>query len=125
MPLVAVRGGFTVLGTAASTALGIFKRGGEFIGRSVGVAGEHLTGQEYAAAFAESYGEPVAYRPLTFDQFRAQDFPTAGEIGNTFQYYYQAEAEFTASHDLELARTLNPQLQTFRSWLRTHPVPAQ
>jgi hypothetical protein len=63
--------------------------------------------------------------PLTFDEFRAQDFPTAGEIGNTFQYYYEAEAEFTGSRDIALIRVLNPQLQNFRSWLRIHPVPAQ
>ena len=107
------------------SALGILKRGDEFIGRTVGVAGEHLTGEEFAAAFSESYGEPVAYRPLTFDKFRAQSFPTAAEIGNQFQFYYLAEAEFTSSRDLNLVRTLDPQLQTFRSWLRTHPVPAQ
>lgn len=107
------------------SALGILKRGDEFIGRTVGVAGEHLTGEEFAAAFSESYGEPVDYRPLTFDEFRALDFPAAAETGNMFQYYYLAEAEFTGSRDLALVRTLDPQLQTFRSWLRTHPVPAQ
>lgn len=122
-------GGRKLAGVAAAdigrTALGILKRGDEFIGRTVGVAGEHLTGEEFAAAFSESYGEPVAYRPLTFDKFRAQGFPAAAEIGNQFQYYYLAEAEFTGSRDLNLVRALNPQLQTFRSWLRTHPVPAQ
>lgn len=107
------------------TALGILKRDDEFIGRTVGIAGEHLTGEEYAAAFAESYGEPVAYRPLTFDEFRASDFPAAAENGNMFQYYYEAEAEFTGSRNLALVRALNPQVQTFRSWLRTHPIPAQ
>ncbi len=121
-------GGRKLAGIAAAdigrTALGILKRGDEFIGRTVGVAGEHLTGEEFAA-FSESYGEPVAYRPLTFDKFRAQGVPAAAEIGNQFQYYYLAEAEFTGSRDLALVRTLNPQLQTFRSWLRTHPVPAQ
>lgn len=105
------------------TALGIFKRGDEFIGRTVGIAGEHLTGEEFAAAFSEFYGEPVAYRPLTFDEFRAQGFPAAAELGNMFEYYYRAEAEFTGSRDLTLVRALNPQLQTFRSWLRTHPLP--
>jgi hypothetical protein len=29
------------------------------------------------------------------------------------------------SRDLDLVRTLNPQLQTFRSRLRSHPVPPQ
>jgi len=108
------------------TALGIFKRGDEFIGRSVGIAGEHLTGEEYAAAFGDFYGEPVAYRPLTFDELRAQDIPAAAEIGNMFEYYYLAEAEFTGSRDPTLVRSLNPQLQSFRSWLRNHhPVPIQ
>ena len=32
-------------------AYGIFEKGGEFIGKSVGIAGEHLTGAEMAAAF--------------------------------------------------------------------------
>jgi uncharacterized protein YbjT (DUF2867 family) len=73
------------------TALGILKRGDEFIGRTVGVAGEHLTGEDFAAAFSESYGEPVAYRPLTFDEFRAQEIPAAAEMGNMFQYYYLAD----------------------------------
>jgi len=107
------------------TALGILKRGDEFVGRTVGIAGEHLTGEEFAAAFSDSYGEPVAYRPLTFDEFRAQDVPAAAEVGNMFEYYYLAEAEFTGSRDVALVRSLNPQLQTFRTWLRNHPVPAQ
>jgi uncharacterized protein YbjT (DUF2867 family) len=122
-------GGRKLAGVAAEdigrTALGILKRGDEFVGRTVGVAGEHLTGEEFAAAFSESYGEPVAYRPLTFDKFRAQDVPAAAEIGNQFQYYYLAEAEFTGLRDVALVRALDPQLQTFRSWLRTHAVPAQ
>jgi uncharacterized protein YbjT (DUF2867 family) len=107
------------------TALGIFKRGDQFVGRSVGVAGEHLTGAEFAAAFSEAYGEPVAYRPLSFDEFRALGIPAAAEWGNMFQYYYLASPEFTRSRDLALCRALNPQLQTFRSWLRTNPVPIQ
>src|SRR5581483_6070735 len=35
-------------------AFGIFKRGGEFIGRTVGIAGEHLSGAEMAAAFTRA-----------------------------------------------------------------------
>jgi len=36
------------------TALGIFKRGEDFIGKTVSIAGEHLTGNEYAAALTEA-----------------------------------------------------------------------
>ena len=38
-------------------AYGIFKRGPELIGKTVGIAGEHLTGAEMAAALARALGE--------------------------------------------------------------------
>ena len=41
------------------SAYGIFKRGGELIGRSVGIAGEHLTGAQMAAALGAALGEAV------------------------------------------------------------------
>jgi uncharacterized protein YbjT (DUF2867 family) len=101
-------------------ALGIFARGAEFIGATVSIAGEHLTGEQLAAAFAELYGEPVAYRPLTHDQFRALGIPAAGEVGNMFQYYTEAADTFTGDRDLRLVRELHPSLQTFRDWLSEH-----
>ncbi len=33
-------------------AYGIFKRGGELVGKTVGIAGEHLTGAQMAAALS-------------------------------------------------------------------------
>jgi uncharacterized protein YbjT (DUF2867 family) len=101
-------------------ALGIFKRGKEFIGETVSIAGEHLTGAQLAEAFAELYGEPVAYQPLSFDQFRALDIPAAAELGNMFQYYAEAADAFTGDRDLALVRSLHPELQTFRIWLARH-----
>lgn len=102
------------------TALGIFQRGDELIGRTVHIAGEHLTGAEFAEAFADEFGEPVAYQPLTHDQFRALGFPGADLVGNMFQYYYEAAADFTGARDLDRVRALNPRLQTFRGWLRAN-----
>jgi uncharacterized protein YbjT (DUF2867 family) len=102
------------------TALGIFRRGDEYIGRTVSIAGEHLTGAEYAQAFTEELGEPVVYCPLSHDEFRALELPVAKEAGNMFQYYYEAADYFTGVRDIEAVRRLNPQLQTFRTWLRSH-----
>ncbi|MHA3020866.1 NmrA/HSCARG family protein [Mycobacterium sp. BMJ-28] len=99
------------------TALGIFKRGAEFIGQTVSIAGEHLTGDQYAAAFSEAFGETVTYRPISWDDFRAQGFPGAVEMGNMFQYYAQNAARFVGDRDLAAVRTLNPALQSFRDWL--------
>ncbi|WP_329162032.1 NmrA/HSCARG family protein [Streptomyces sp. NBC_01717] len=101
-------------------ALAIFARGEEFIGETVSIAGEHLTGEQLASAFAELYGEPVAYQPLTHDQFRALGIPAAVEIGNMFQYYTEAAEAFTGARDLNLVRNLHPGLQTFRDWLSAH-----
>jgi uncharacterized protein YbjT (DUF2867 family) len=101
-------------------ALGIFKRGKEFIGATVSIAGEHLTGVQMADAFAELYGEPVAYQPLSFDQLRALPIPAAAELGNMFQYYAEAADTFTGDRDLARVLSLHPDLQTFRVWLADH-----
>ncbi|MEU7633698.1 NmrA/HSCARG family protein [Nocardia sp. NPDC049220] len=102
------------------TALGIFRRGAEFIGKTVSIAGDHLTGDEYAAAFTEALGETVVYRPSSWDAYRAQDFPEAVEMGNMFQYYAENAKQFTDDRDVNLVRTLNPDLQSFRDWLALH-----
>ncbi|MGY4867591.1 NmrA/HSCARG family protein [Mycolicibacterium elephantis] len=102
------------------TALGIFKRGAEFVGQTVSIAGEHLTGEEFAAALADAIGEPVLYRPQGWDDFRAMGFPAAIEMGNMFQYYAEDSRRFTGVRDLALVRRLNPELQSFRNWLAVH-----
>ncbi|MCC3763388.1 NmrA/HSCARG family protein [Glycomyces sp. TRM65418] len=102
------------------TAYGIFKRGEPLVGETVSIAGEHLTGEEYAAAFAELLGKPVDYYPVPFDDFRAAGFPGAEEMGNMFQYYAEFDDEFTGRRDLGAVRELNPQLKTFRQWLAEH-----
>lgn len=102
------------------TAYGIFKKGEPLFGETVSIAGEHLTGAEYAEAFSEALGEPVHYYPVPFDGFRAAGFPGAEEMGNMFQYYADFDDEFTGRRDLQAVRDLNPRLQTFRDWLNTN-----
>jgi uncharacterized protein YbjT (DUF2867 family) len=102
------------------TAYGVFAAGDEYVGKTVSIAGEHLTGAQFAAAFADALGEPVDYRPLTPDQLRALGPPAGDEIGNMFQFYVEGEHDFVGARDLDLVRTLNPRLKTFRSWLAEH-----
>ena len=102
------------------TAYGIFKRGTALAGKTVSIAGEHLTGAEYAAVFTEVIGEPVHYYAVPFEGLRAAGFPAAEEVGNMFQYYAEFDAEFTGRRDLDKVRELNPQLKTFRTWLSAH-----
>ncbi|OBG83878.1 nucleoside-diphosphate sugar epimerase [Mycobacterium sp. E136] len=99
------------------TALGIFKRGAEFIGETVSIAGDQLTGEQFAAELSTLHGEPVLYRPQSWDELRALGFPGAVEIANMFQYYAEDSERFIAVRDLEFVRTLNPDLQSFRDWV--------
>lgn len=102
------------------TALGVFKRGPELIGKTVSIAGDHLTGDQYAAALTEALGERVVYRPYGWDEYRALGFPGAVEMANMFQYYAENSERFSADRDLARVRKLNPQLQSFRDWMALH-----
>jgi uncharacterized protein YbjT (DUF2867 family) len=98
-------------------AYGIFQKGGELIGKRVGIAGEHLSGSEMAAALSNALGQAVSYNAVPFDVFRSLDIPGAADVGNMFQFYHDFESDFRASRDVEAARALNPELQTFEAWL--------
>jgi uncharacterized protein YbjT (DUF2867 family) len=98
-------------------AYGIFKRGKEFIGKTLGVAGEYLTGAQMAAALTKALGQPIAYTDVPPDVFRSFGFPGADDVGNMFQFKRDFEAMYTGNRSLDLSRSLNPELQTFAQWL--------
>ncbi len=98
-------------------ALGIFKRGSEFIGKTVSVAGEHLTGSQMAEKLGSAMGEEVRYFDVDPDVYRSFGFPGADEMGNMFQFKRDFEAEYAGARDLDFARQLNPELQDFDAWL--------
>ena len=98
-------------------AYGIFKQGRSYIGRTVGIAGEHLTGIAMAAALARALGREVIYNPVTPAAYRDFGFPGAEDLGNMFQFKQEFEAAFCGARDLDESRSLNPELQTFDAWL--------
>ncbi|MDH5640940.1 MAG: NmrA/HSCARG family protein, partial [Nitrospira sp.] len=55
----------------------IFQREQEFIGKTVGIAGEHLTGQEMATAMTEALGQTVMYNSVPFEVYRKLGFAGA------------------------------------------------
>jgi hypothetical protein len=67
-------------------AYGIVRRGQEWIGKTIGIAGEHLTGAEMAAAFARAFGQEVRYNDVSPDVYRSLGFPGADDLGNMFQF---------------------------------------
>jgi len=102
------------------SAYGIFKRGKEMVGKTVGIAGEHLTGEQMAAAFTRALGKKVVYNEVTPETYRGFGFPGAEDLGNMFQFKRDFEAQFTGARDVAKTRELNPRLQSFDQWLGTN-----
>jgi len=98
-------------------AYGIFKKDRGFIGKTVGVAGEHLTGAEMAAAFTRELGQEVRYNDVPPDVYRSFGFPGAADLGNMFQLKRDFQEVYVGNRKLDVARALNPSLQTFARWL--------
>jgi uncharacterized protein YbjT (DUF2867 family) len=98
-------------------AYGIFKRGREFIGKTVGIAGEHLTGAQMAAAFSKALGQEVRYNAVPPEVYRGFGFPGAEDLGNMFQFKRDFEEYFCGARNLKFSHSINPALQTFKTWL--------
>jgi uncharacterized protein YbjT (DUF2867 family) len=99
-------------------AYGIFKAGQEYIGKRVGITGENLTIAEMGEKLSKGLGiGSVKYNAVDADTYRSFGFPGADEMGNMFQVYRDFEKQVLAARSAEVARKLNPQLQTFDQWL--------
>lgn len=98
-------------------AFGIFKAGKKYIGKTVGISGEHLTGDAMAAALSEALGVTVRYNAVSADAYRTFGFPGAEDLGNMFQFNRDFSDDFCTARDVEESRRLNPALQSFTAWL--------
>jgi uncharacterized protein YbjT (DUF2867 family) len=98
-------------------ALGIFKRGSEYIGKTIGIAGEHLTGAQMATSLTRALGREVRYSYVPPEVYRGLGFPGAEDLGNMFQFKRDFEEAFCGARNLKVTRALNPSLQTFDTWL--------
>lgn len=101
-------------------AYGVFRKGSELIGKTVGVAGEHLTGTQMTESFSRAIGQPVQYNAVPPEVYRSFGFPGADDLGNMFQFKRDFEAEFCGARDPKVARELNPELQTLDQWLQAN-----
>ncbi len=89
-------------------------------GAVVGIAGGHLTGAEMADGLAAALGQPVRYRAIAPEDYRALPFPGADELGNMFQFNTEFAPAYRAVRDVERTRALHPALQSFEAWARAH-----
>lgn len=100
------------------SAYSIFKRGNEFIGKKVGIAGGHQTGKQMAESLTKALGEEVVYNAVPFDVYRNFGFPGADDVGNMFQFKHDFNDYYCGARDLTFAKTLNPELKNFDEWLK-------
>jgi hypothetical protein len=101
-------------------AYGIFKKGAEMVGKTVGIAGEHLTGQQMADTLTKVLRQSVAYNAVPPEMYRQFGFPGADDLGNMFQFKRDFEDYYCGARDPEFSRGLNPSLQTFEQWLEAN-----
>jgi len=101
-------------------AYGIFKAGEEFIGGTVGIAGEHLTGAEIATSLTKALGEEVRYNDVPADVYRGFGFPGADDVGNMFQFKRDCNDDYCGARSLAVSRRLNPDLQSLDTWLASN-----
>jgi len=98
-------------------AYGILKRGDDMVGKTVGIAGEHLTGDEMAAKMSRALDKKVVYNSVPPDVYRSFEFDGTDDLGNMFQFNRDFNADFVGARDVSLAGELNPELQDFDTWL--------
>jgi uncharacterized protein YbjT (DUF2867 family) len=98
-------------------ALGLFKKKDAYVGETVGIAGEHLTGSQMAAALTRALGQEVHHNAVSPEVYRTFEFPGADDIGNMFQFKRDFNDAFCGARDPSVARALNPGLLTFDQWL--------
>jgi uncharacterized protein YbjT (DUF2867 family) len=101
-------------------AYGIFKRGKELFGKTIGIAGGHLTCAQMAEVLTKALGKPVRYHEITPEAYRGLGFPGAEDLGNMFQVYRDFEKEVCGVRDLNASRSLNPELLMFEQWVATN-----
>ena len=107
-------------------AHGIFKRGAEFVGKTVGIAGEHLTGAEMAAWLSRALGQEVRYQDDPARRSIARfGFPGADDLGNMFQFNHDFSDDFCARAQRRVLALAEPGAAELRRLARgqreTHP----
>ncbi len=98
-------------------AYGIFKKGPQMVGKTIGIAGEQLSLHDMATALSKALGQEVKYNEVTPEMYRSFGFPGADDLGNMFQFYRDFDQVCNSTRDVKFSRELNPELKSFDMWL--------
>jgi len=106
-------------GDIGACAFGVLRRP-DLVGKTVGIAGEHLTGGEMAEAMTRALGQTVRYNAVSPEVYRGFGFPGADDLGNMFQFKRDFNDYYCGARDLGFSRSLHPRMQNFDAWLGAH-----
>jgi uncharacterized protein YbjT (DUF2867 family) len=98
-------------------AIGVLARRSTYVGRTIGICAERLTGVEIASAIRDILGIDCRYEAVAPEEFRRGAFASAAGIANMLQYKRDFERVHVRLRDAAVSRSLNPRLRTFREWL--------
>ena len=102
-------------------AYGILKREPSYIGKTVGIAGDQLTGDEMAGTLSAALDKEVVYNCVTPAQYRAFGFPGAKMTwAICFNFIPNLKLHCNKTRDLGLSKALNPDLLSFEAWLNKY-----
>ncbi|XP_064616574.1 nmrA-like family domain-containing protein 1 [Liolophura sinensis] len=92
----------------------IFVKEKEFMGKFVGIGGDRLTMEQYAAILSKHLApKKFVDGKITVEQYKALGFPGATEMGNMFDFYQRGNPE----RNVELCRQLHPKIRNFEQWV--------
>lgn len=94
----------------------MFSHPERYIGKSIGVAGDTLTGREIAEAFSRMKNKKAIYKPMTIEEYRKINKDTE-KLGLTFRFL----GEFAGKlRDVKKTREIHPKVMSFETWCRRH-----
>jgi len=91
-----------------------------YIGKTVGIVGEHLTCPQMAEKLSKALGIEVKFTSVPADVYRSFGFPGANDLGNMFQWQEETNADFVSRRSVATAKKLHSGLLDFDAWLAQH-----
>jgi len=92
----------------------ILKNREKFIGKTVRVAGDQLSGKEIADTYSRVTGDKAIYEPLPLENFK-QKVEYGEIVAKMFKFYQDFSGKL---RDIEETKKLYPEVKTFEQWLR-------
>ena len=93
----------------------LFEHPAKYIGQVLKLAGDELTGTQYADAMSRRTGEEIRYTHIPRETYAALGFPGAEDLADMFEFYrlYMPSRR----REIEICRTIAPDLQNFATWV--------